>query len=381
MESAGFAVEERYLIPSYAKLPISIERGEGTRVWDREGREYLDLYGGHAVALLGHSPPELVAVLAEQAARLFFYSSVAYSSVRAQAAEDLVGFVERDMQVFFSNSGAEANENAIKIAQIATGRRGVISFEGSFHGRTAGAMAVTGVGKYRKEDSPHVRFAQFGDLEDLKKKLDDTIGAVIFEPIQSLFGVRGASREYFEAAFRACREAGALTIFDEIQTGLGRCGAPMYFHRLEIEPDVVSLAKGLAGGFPIGATLARRKISQKIKHGDLGSTFGGGPLACALVSATLALLRQRKLAENAEACGRKLRTLLKKIPGVLEVRGEGLLIGIKTRKAASDLVKEFLSRGILIGSSLDPEVIRLLPPLTVSENDLERFAETLKEVL
>ncbi|MFH1017181.1 MAG: aminotransferase class III-fold pyridoxal phosphate-dependent enzyme [Pseudomonadota bacterium] len=381
MESAGFTLEERFLIPSYAKLPISIERGEGVHVWDGEGRKYLDLYGGHAVALLGHSPPELVRVLAEQASKLMFYSSVAYSSVRAKAAEDLVSFTGRDMQVFFSNSGSEANENALKIARIATGRAGVVSFEGSFHGRTAGSIAVTGVEKYRRENSPHVRFARFGDIEDLRKNLNESIGAVIFEPIQSLSGVKGASRDYFAAAFEVCHEAGALTIFDEIQTGLGRCGSPMYFHKLGVDPDVVSLAKGLAGGFPVGATLARRAIARKIKHGDLGSTFGAGPLACALISATLSIVRDRELSQAADARGGELRSLLAGMPGAMEVRGEGLLIGIKTRKAASELVKTFLSRGILIGSSLDPEVIRLLPPLTVKKEDLEQFSRTLKEVL
>ena len=381
MESTEFSVENHYLIPTFAKLPISIEKAKGLDVWDQTGRQYLDLYGGHAVSLLGHSHPRLVEALSHQASKLFFYSGVCYSSVRALAAKALVDFIDRDMQIFFSNSGAEANENALKIARIVSGRKGVISFEGAFHGRTSGAIAVTGIKKYRVDDSPDVRFAKFGDLDSLRTALDESIGAVIFESIQSLSGVRTPTKEYYREAFELCRKNGTKIIFDEIQTGLGRCGSKMLFHKYEIEPDIITLAKGLAGGFPVGATLATREITQKLKQGDLGSTFGGGPMACALILETLSVIKDENLVQNSENQHQHLEQLLKNMEGVLEVRGEGLLIGIKTRKAASEVVQECLHHGILIGTSLDPEVVRLLPPLTVHQESLEVFSRTLKEIL
>ncbi|MFH1263892.1 MAG: aspartate aminotransferase family protein [Pseudomonadota bacterium] len=381
MEAAAFSVEDRYLIASYAKFPISIEKGEGSYVWDSNGNRYLDLYGGHAVALLGHSHPRLVRVLSEQASRLLFYSSITYSSIRGTSAEALVKFVGGDRQVFFSNSGAEANENALKIARIATGRPTFVSFEGSFHGRTMGAIGVTGISKYRSEDLPNVRFAKFGEIESLESKLDSTVAAVLFEPIQSLSGIRQAEREFFLQAADLCAKAGTLVIFDEIQTGLGRTGSPMYFRKVDVDPDLVTLAKGLAGGIPIGATLAKREIAAKTKLGDLGSTFGGGPVACALAQETIRVLIEQEIHARVERIGRELKERLKAIPGVQEVRGEGFLIGIRTKRAGADVVRDLLGKGILVGTSLDPEVVRLMPPLTIGEMDLETFISKFTEVV
>lgn len=381
MDTTQFSVENHYLIPTFTKLGISIEKSLGMDVWDQEGRKYVDLYGGHAVSLVGHSHPRLVKTISEQAAKLIFYSAVCYSSIRGSSAKALVDFVDRDMQIFFSNSGAEANENALKIARLVTGRSNIISFEGSFHGRTSGAISVTGIKKYRIDDSPNVTFAKFGDIENLKSLLDQNVGAVIFEAVQSLYGVRTASKEYYKEAFELCRKNGSLIIFDEIQTGIGRSGTKMLFHKYGIEPDIVTLAKGLAGGFPIGATLASRSITSKLKIGDLGSTFGGGPLACALMQETLSIIQDEKLVENAAMQRHTLGKLLNDNPQVLEIRGEGLLVGIKTKRPATEVVKDFMERGILIGTSLETDVIRLLPPLTVKEDAISLFARTLKEII
>ncbi len=374
-------VEDRYLVPSYPKFPLSIERGEGMYVFDEANRKYLDLYGGHAVCLLGHGHPRLVARLKEQASKLMFYSSVAYSSARAKAAQALAQFVGGDRKVFFSNSGSEANENAIKIAKFTTGRSTVVSLEGSFHGRTLGSLSITGIEKYRKGVSSHwVRFARFGDMDDLRSKIDDTVACVIMEPIQSLSGVNQASKKYFEETQKVCRANNSILIFDEIQTGLGRCGVPFYFHHLGIEPGIVTLAKGLAGGFPVGATVVRSEIASQIKMGDLGSTFGGGPLACALVFETIETLKEERLVENAAAHGRELHNILQEMK-IGEVRGEGLLVGLRLDRPVTQLVQSFLEKDILVGASLEPNTIRLLPPLIVKEEELLRFVETLKEIL
>lgn len=377
------ATEDRFLLPSYPKLPFAIERGDGMYVFDQEGRKYLDMYGGHAVSLVGHNHPKLLRALSDQASKLLFYSSVSYSGVRARAAEALVNFVGGGRRVFFSNSGAEANENAIKIARLLTGRSRVMSLEGSFHGRTLGTLAVTGIEKYRKglgEAARDVDFARFGDLDGLRAKMKDDVACLIVEPIQSLNGVRTAPAKYFQDAAALCRGHGALLILDEIQTGLGRCGASMFHKLLGIDPDIVTLAKGLAGGFPIGATLVRADRAERVQMGDLGSTFGGGPLACALLLATLDVLGEENLAGNAESLGGWLRQRVVSLP-IREVRGAGLLVGFELAQSAAAVQKAFLEKGILVGTSLDPNTIRLLPPLTVKQREIETFVQALADIL
>lgn len=384
MDAATLSIKQReaeYLLPAFAKLPIAIERGEGMYVWDTTGKRYLDLYGGHAVCLLGHSHPRLVSALKTQAEKLMFYSASVYSAVRADAAKALVEFVGGGRKCFFSNSGAEANENALKIARLVTGRSEVVSLHGSFHGRTAATLAVTGMEKYRTGLShPPARFAAFGDIQDLRSKLDESVAALIIEPIQSLSGVCQASAEYFQEAARLCESKGILLIVDEIQVGLGRTGKNTWFSGVGITPDIVTLAKGLAGGFPIGVTLVQNKIGEKIGLGALGSTFGGGPLACALARETIQVLKDEKLVENAAVQGKYLREEMKKLT-VEEIRGEGLLVGIKTKQPASDLVGALLERGILTGTSLDAHVLRLLPPLNLQRDQIDTFTQTMGELL
>lgn len=375
------ALEDAFCLPSYSKFPVSLERGEGSYVWDHEGRRYLDLYGGHAVCLLGHSPHRIVDALKAQAEKLMFYSNMFYQSARAEAARDLCKYVGgEDMTVFFCNSGAEANENALKLAFLLTGRSKVLSFERSFHGRTQGALSVTGIEKYRKRNAPDVAFAKFGDIEHVASLLSDDTACVIVESIQSLAGVHVASRDFFKRLKNLCVEKGALLVMDEVQTGLGRTGSRMYFHHMDVQPDLVTMAKGLASGFPIGATLLTKQKSQQIKVGDLGSTFGGNPMGCALISETLKILEENKLAEHARKIGEWFKVEFER-RNLGTYRGQGLLIGLETRRRAQELSEALLDQGIIVGTSLDPHAIRLLPPLNIKQEELAHFLDTLEGLL
>ena len=325
---------------------IRISRGEGAYVFDAQGRRYLDMYGGHAVCSVGHAHPRLAAAIAEQARRLTFYSTVADLDVREEAAKALT--TERHPYVFFVNSGAEAVENALKLAGGS-----VVSFKGCFHGRTAGAWAL-------KTGATH----EFGEVPAL-----DGAAGVIVEPIQSLAGVRTAPAEFFVGLRDECDRVGALLIYDEVQTGAGRTGTKYFAGRHGVWPDVVCLAKGIAGGFPAGAVLMTEAVAAKVKIGDLGSTFGGGPLASAAICATASILEEERLPQNAAARGSQLKS-------AVGAFGEGLLLGVRARPGA---VGRLLEAGILVGGSANPEVIRLLPPLVITKEQCDVFAEAFHQ--
>lgn len=325
---------------------IRLSRGEGAYVFDAAGRRYLDMYGGHAVCSVGHAHPRLVAAIAEQARRLTFYSTVAELDVREEAARALT--TERHPYVFFVNSGAESIENALKLAGGP-----VASFKGCFHGRTAGAWALKTGAAFEFGEAP---------------KLDGFAG-VIVEPIQSLAGVRTAPPEFFAGLRAECDRVGALLIYDEVQTGAGRTGTMVFAGRHGVWPDVICLAKGIAGGFPAAAVLMTAAVAAKVKIGDLGSTFGGGPLASAAIVATATILEEERLLQNAAERGSQLKTSV----GAF---GEGLLLGVRARPGA---VARLLEAGILVGGSANPEVIRLLPPLTISKEQCDGFAEAFHQ--
>ena len=376
------ALEDVYVLPTYEKFPFVLERGEGCWVWDDAGTKYLDLYGGHAVAALGHSPKEVADALTAQAGKLLFYSNLVYVRARAEAAKALVEFCgETGSQVFFCNSGAEANENAMRIARSVTGRAKVVAAEGGFHGRTAGAISVTGA-KYRKglaglgADVVHV---PFGDLAAAEKALGPDVAAFLLEPIQSVQGATTATGEYLRGLQALCEKSGALLIFDEVQTGVGRVGARSARHAWNVRPHLQTFAKALASGVPAGAVLAVPEVSKKVKPGELGSTFGGGPLACAAITATLKAISQRKLWENAGA----METLIRKtftFSQVVEIRGKGLLLGIVLDRPSKATRAALLNRKILVGGADDPNVIRLLPPLTVGPAEISILREALSEI-
>lgn len=375
------ALEDRFVLPTYEKFPFALERGAGCKVWDEDGVEYLDLYGGHAVAALGHSPAEVADALAAQSRKLLFYSNLVYLRARAEAAKALVEFCgEAGSQVFFCNSGAEANENALRIARSVTGRAKVVAAEGGFHGRTAAAIAATGY-KYRKglpglgADIVHV---PFGDLDAAAAALDGA-AAFLLEPIQSVQGATTATADYLKGLQALCEKSGALLIFDEVQTGLGRVGARSARHAWGARPHLQTFAKALASGVPAGAVLAAPEVSRKVRPGELGSTFGGGPLACAAITATLKGITDRKLWENAAAMETLIRETFK-FPQIVEIRGKGLLLGLVLDRPSKAARAALLAKKIIVGGADDPAVIRLLPPLTVGPAEIAVLRDALAEI-
>jgi acetylornithine aminotransferase/acetylornithine/N-succinyldiaminopimelate aminotransferase len=375
--------ESRFQLPTYKKLPLVLEKGEGVYVFDAEGRRYLDLYGGHAVATTGHSHTRIAEAIARQARQLIFYSNVVYSPARAEAASRLLATAgEPYHQVFFVNSGAEANEAALRIARRASGRRKVVALEGSFHGRTLGAASVTGLGKYRPAGpNPDVEFIPAGDSSAAERAIDNETAAVILEPIQSMAGVREPEPAYFTTLRQATKNAGAFLIFDEVQTGGGRVGSYLYSGLHGVSADLVTLAKGIASGVPMGAVLVTREVASTVASGDLGSTFGGGPLASAALVATLEVLEGERIRARVEETSAWLRKQLAAVPGVEEVRGRGLLLGLRLRRPAAEVQKALLDQRIITGTSDDPAVLRLLPPLTLQVDEVRVLVDVLPSVL
>jgi len=380
------SVEEKYQLNTYAKLPLSVERGEGVWVYDTAGRKYLDLYGGHAVALTGHCHPKIVNAIREQAGKLIFYSNVVYSSIRARASEALVEVAPESMdKVFFCNSGAESNETALKVARRFTGKKTIVAMEQGFHGRTSGALAATGLGNYRRQFTPLIedfRFIQFGDEGVLDSALGSDVAGIILEPIQSMAGVRMATDRYYRRLREICTERGIVLIFDEVQTGLGRTGSWFFGDALGVVPDIITMAKGIGGGVPIGAVLLRDHISKTIGHGEHGATFGGGPLASAALLANIRVIQEENLVKNAANVGQYITERLATVTTVKEVRGRGLLLGLELSEGitAKEVRDGLLDRGIITGTSVDAHVLRILAPITLSRNDADMFIHELEKL-
>ena len=375
--------EARWLLPVYAHTPIEPVWGEGVTVHTRDGRELLDFYGGHAVALLGYRHPRLLAALGGQAKELFFQSNSVPLAVRARAAERLVHFGPAGLtRAFLVNSGAEANENALRLAFRHTGRSRVIALEGAFHGRTAAAAAVSwkSQGWYGFPRTPFdVTFVPRRDSDALRTALGPDVAAVIVEPVQGLAGAVDMGAEYLADIRELTRAAGALLIFDEVQCGMGRTGQPFAAQTYGVTPDILTTAKGLAGGFPAGAVLVSDAVVQGLKTGDLGSTFGGGPLACALIEAVIETIEQDDLLPRVRQLSQLIRETCQVGP-VTGIQGEGFLLGLRTTRPARAIVDELLTKGILAGTSGDPNVVRLLPPLVLQEAHVQILARALSEV-
>lgn len=378
-------MESTYQLPTYQKFPLVINKGTGAYVFDEKGNKYLDFYGGHAVALIGHSHPNVIDAVRKQLNQLIFYSNVVYNEQRAKAAKALLDLAQKHFSsVFFCNSGTEANETAIKIAKKYTGKDEVISFEGSFHGRTVGSLSVTGSQKYKKGIGsliPNVKFATFGNIDSAKSKISQNTAAIILEPIQSIAGVNLAGSEFYIALRKLTQKDGIILIFDEVQTGLGRTGKMFFGDHFSISPDILTLAKGLAGGLPAGVVLVNEKISKTVSIGDQGCTFGGGPVICSAILATLDVIKKEKLAQNASKFGKYLKGAIINLPYVLEVNGMGLLLGIKLGLNAKEVQTKLLSNFIITGTSDDPNTLRLLPPLTIDKKEVDLFLKTFSQVL
>lgn len=381
------ASEEQHQLATYKKMPVVAARGEGVWLYTSEGEKFLDLYGGHAVAGTGHCHPHVVKAIQKQSAQLLFYSNLVYSETRAMAAEKLVSVAPAPLaKVFFCNSGTEANENAMRIARMKTGREKIITFSGGFHGRTADAISATFLGKYRELGKPNVPGhleAKFGDIESVRALADETVAAVMLEPIQSMAGVKTAPPEFFTELRALCDERGMLLIFDEVQTGIGRTGTWFFAGSKlagHVVPDIVTLAKALGSGVPVGACLLTDNAAAAIKENDLGTTFGGGMLAMAAVSATLEAIESDGMLDNVTKVETYLREQLKNVKSVVAVHGNGFLLGIEFAGKAAEVHKALLERKIITGTSSNPQTLRLLPPLSMSAENVDMFINALREI-
>ena len=380
-------LEEQYQLATYKKMPIVAERGEGVWVFTSDGERYLDLYGGHAVAGTGHCHPHVVAAIKKQADELLFYSNLVYSEARAKAAQKLISIAPDTLtKAFFCNSGTEANENAMRMARMATGRENVITFSGGFHGRTADAISATFLGKYREIGKPNVPGhlqAEFGDIDSVRGLADESVAAIMLEPIQSMAGVKMAEPSFYRALRELCDDRGIVLIYDEVQTGVGRTGEWFFAGSAAGDgpvPDIISLAKALGSGIPVGACLVTEKIASHIKENDLGTTFGGGMIAMAAVTATLEAIEEDAMLANVCAVEAYLRERLQEIEQVVKVRGRGFLLGLEFADKAKPVHEALLERRIITGTSSDPNVLRLLPPLCLTEADADVFVDGLAEV-
>ncbi len=377
-------------VPVYGRLQLQPERGSGSTIVAADGRRFLDLYGGHAVAVSGHCHPKVVAAIREQAERLLFYSN----AVPLESRDRLFGLLAEMApapldQCFLVNSGAETNDVALQLARRTTGRRRILSFEGGFHGRSLATLAVSGIAKYRGlADASGGQslldltvVAPWGRPELLPALVDESIAAVIVEPVQGLAGAREVGADVLRILRKACNDSGAVLIFDEVQCGCGRTGAFTAAQAYGVTPDILTLAKGIAAGLPMGAVLLSPRVAKQVAQGDLGTTFGGGPMASVAAAANLEVIRDEGLAGRARELERRLRRGLADLPSVTTINGRGLMLGLALDRPARPVQLRLFERGILVGSANDPAVIRLLPPLVLSEEEADTFLTTLHEVL
>lgn len=384
--------EKRYLFQNYGRQPIVIERGEGTRCWDSEGNEYLDFVGGLAVNVLGHAHPAVAEAVAEQARTLIHTSNLYYTKPMVELAKLLVENSTLD-RVLFVNSGAEAIEGALKLARrwghdSRNGAGEIIATHDGFHGRTMGALAATGTPRYREPFAPMVPgfvHVPWDDLNAIKTATSDNTVAVLLEPIQGEGGVNMPSEGYLAGVEAWCREKNLLLILDEVQTGNGRTGTLFAYEQEGVSPDIVCISKGLAGGLPIGAVLARDSIARHMVPGDHGTTFGGNPVSVAAGLATLRYIIDNDLpaqaAERSQHLTTRLNAMEDSLPAVTGVRGRGLLLAIGlSSDIAADVVAACRERGLLV-NNVRPNAIRLMPPLTVSVDEIDRACDTLAEAI
>ena len=379
-----FTVESAHTSGLYTKQPIAIVRGQGASLWDADGNEYIDCSSGHGVANLGHAHPKVAAAIADQSTQLVTLFETFYNDKRAALMELITSLVPGLDKVFFCNSGTEAVEAAIKFARLSTGRTNVLAAMRGFHGRTLGALSATYNKKYKEAFEPLVpgfSHVPYNNVEALEAAVTDGVAAVILEAVQGEGGVYPADPEYLQAARRICTEKGALLVIDEVQSGLGRTGKLFAFQHAGITPDIVCIAKSLAGGLPMGAVLFGSAV-KNLAPGLHGSTFGGNPLACAAALAALTAIQEEDLPGQAAAKGAYLMEELQSLdsPKVREVRGKGLMIGIELKEKVAPYIAALQERHI-IALNAGLTTIRLLPPLVITREQLDRVVAALKEVL
>jgi len=385
--------ESKYLIGNYKKYPLFVDKGRKCVVYDYAGKRYIDLLAGIAVNALGYNHPRINNVIRKQIKKTFHVSNLFYHPYQALLAKKLVELSGLE-KTFFCNSGTEAIEAAIKLARghsyknhLGDGKHEILTLDNAFHGRTYGALSATASEKYRKPYEPLVpgfRFVKFNDLEDLKAQFNERVCAIIVEPIQGEGGIHSCSIEFLTAARQLCDRCQALLIFDEIQCGIGRTGRPFYFQRLGIKPDVLTLAKPIGLGLPLGALLTTDKIAATFGPGDHGTTFGGGPLACRVGFEFLKIMEEENLLERITQTGEffkeKLLELQGKYPFVLDVRGEGLILGMELSFPCREIVNRCLEVGFIINCTAD-RVLRFLPPYIITRKEINKFVKALDRIL
>lgn len=373
-----------HLAPVFPQYPLEVERAEGVWLIRRDGRRVLDLYGGHAVAALGYGHPRWLTALEDQARRVLFQTNAVAMAVRERAARRVVRFAGLGLDtVFFVNTGAEANENALKLALRITNRTHVAALEHSFHGRTAAAGAVTYGAASKWYGFPRapfdVSFIPRGNEAAIEEHVTARTAAVIVEPIQGLAGAFDLGKPFLEVLRRRCDAVGALLIFDEVQCGMGRCGEPFAANLYGVVPDMITTAKALGSGFPCAALLMSPSVAGHLKIDMLGTTFGGGPMACAVIEAVIDVIEAEGLLANVRRISASIRETCQVGP-VVGSQGAGLLLGLRTNRPAKDVQRELLERDILAGTSADPNVLRLLPAFILDESHVRLLGEALRQI-
>ena len=376
--------EDQFLGNLYQRFPVTIEKGLGAHVWDINNKEYIDCMGGYGVALVGHRNERVVNAIKSQIDKIITVHSSFYSKTREEFLETLFKISPKGLtQAHLNNSGAEAIEAAIKFARKFTGKKGMVAMNGSYHGKSMGALSLTFNPKYRKSFQPlveKVSFSPFGNIESLRSTIDDDTAFIILEPIQGESGIHVAPDGFLQDVRKLCDENEILLIFDEIQSGLGRTGRMWASDHWNTAPDILCIAKGIAGGVPMGVTMVRPDILNCISKGEHSSTFGGNPLSCAAGTATIQALTQDNLVQNADTMGKLFRDGLEKLKEkhniIREIRGKGLMIGIELKFEVKDILMEGIEKNLLLLYS-GRNILRLLPPLVITKDDVTKSLETL----
>ncbi|HET7336880.1 MAG TPA: aspartate aminotransferase family protein [Candidatus Nitrosotalea sp.] len=380
--------EDQFMGNIYQRFPVTIERGLGAHVWDTSGKEYIDCMGGYGVALVGHCNPRVLKEIKAQLDKIITVHSSLYNKTREAFLEKLIKISPKSLsQVYLNNSGTEAVEAAIKFARKFTGKKKMVAMNGSYHGKSLGALSVTFNQKYRKAFEPlvdTVSFTSFGDIEALRNAVDSDTAMVILEPIQGESGINVAPDGFLQQVRKLCDEKGVVLVFDEIQAGLGRTGKMWASQHWDTVPDIMCLAKGIAGGVPMGATLVRPDILASINKGEQSSTFGGNPLSCAAGIGAIDALTEDKLVENADKNGKLFREGLERLKEkhkiIREIRGKGLMMGVEMKFEVKDILFDGIANNLLLLYS-GKNILRLLPPLVISESDINKALETLDAIL
>ncbi len=379
-------LDKKFVMQTYGRQPLALSHGKGVEVWDMEGNSYLDCFAGIAVNNIGHAHPKVALAICHQAQRMIHCSNVYYTQEQVELAQLLTQVSPHD-RVFFANSGAEANEGAIKLARKYTGKGEIIATDNSFHGRTLATVTATGQDKYKEPFKPlpaGFKHVQFGDIQAMAEAINEETAAIILEPIQGEGGLIVPPEDYLHQVQALCRQKDVLLILDEIQTGFGRTGEMFASTVFGVQPDITTVAKAMGGGYPIGAILANERIASAFEPGDHGSTFGGNPLGCAAAKAAIEVILDENLVHQAQVMGEYFKTSLEQMTSkydiVKEVRGKGLMIGIELTKSCGDVVNEAREQGVLINCTAD-KVIRLVPPLIITKEQLDAVVNVLDAAL